>query len=106
MDGLENDSQEFKRKEIFKMIKHQREVYSWEFVFPDAKHDAISTARERLSSNRAGSEKWSLKHMHAEARSHGAEGHVGATASLETLPLSRVTRILFVHRNARCPLRN
>ena len=31
-DGLENASQEFKRKEIFKMIKHQRDVYSWEFV--------------------------------------------------------------------------
>jgi uncharacterized protein YegL len=42
-DGLENASQEFKRKEIFKMIKHQREVYSWEFVFLGAKQDAIST---------------------------------------------------------------
>jgi hypothetical protein len=42
-DGLENASQEFKRKEIFKMIKHQRDVYSWEFVFLGAKQDAIST---------------------------------------------------------------
>src|ERR1700745_1547522 len=42
-DGLENASQEFKRKEIFKMIKHQRQVYSWEFVFLAAKQDAIST---------------------------------------------------------------
>jgi hypothetical protein len=42
-DGLENASQEFKRKEIFKMIKHQREVFSWEFVFLGAKQDAIST---------------------------------------------------------------
>ena len=42
-DGLENASQEFKRKEIFKMIKHQREVYSWEFIFLGAKQDAIST---------------------------------------------------------------
>jgi len=42
-DGLENASQESKRKEIFKMIKHQREVYSWEFVFLGAKQDAIST---------------------------------------------------------------
>jgi hypothetical protein len=42
-DGLENASQEFKRKEIFKMIKHQGEVYSWEFVFLGAKQDAIST---------------------------------------------------------------
>ena len=42
-DGLENASQEFKRKEIFKMIKRQREVYSWEFIFLGAKQDAIST---------------------------------------------------------------
>jgi hypothetical protein len=42
-DGLENASQEFKRKEIFKMIKHQRELYSWEFIFLGAKQDAIST---------------------------------------------------------------
>jgi uncharacterized protein YegL len=42
-DGLENASQEFKRKEIFKMIKHQRKLYSWEFVFLAAKQDAIST---------------------------------------------------------------
>jgi hypothetical protein len=42
-DGLENASQEFKRKEIFKMIKHQREVYSWEFIFLGAKQDPIST---------------------------------------------------------------
>ena len=42
-DGLENASQEFKRKVIFKMIKHQRDVYSWEFVFLGAKQNAIST---------------------------------------------------------------
>jgi hypothetical protein len=40
-DGLENASQEFRRKDIFKMIKHQREVYSWEFIFLGARQDAI-----------------------------------------------------------------
>ena len=42
-DGLENTSQEFNREGIFKMIKHQREVYSWEFIFLGAKQDAIAT---------------------------------------------------------------
>jgi hypothetical protein len=40
-DGLENASQEFKRAQIFQMIKHQREVYSWEFLFLGANQDAI-----------------------------------------------------------------
>ena len=45
-DGLENASQEFKRKQIFKMIKHQREVYSWEFIFLGARQDAIQTGAQ------------------------------------------------------------
>jgi uncharacterized protein YegL len=40
-DGLENASQEFKRKQIFKMIKDQRETYAWEFIFLGANQDAI-----------------------------------------------------------------
>jgi uncharacterized protein YegL len=45
-DGLENASQEFKRKQILKMIKHQREVYSWEFLFLGANQDAIKAGSE------------------------------------------------------------
>ena len=48
-DGLENASQEFKRKQIFKMIKHQREVYSWEFIFLGARQDAIQTGAQCTS---------------------------------------------------------
>jgi hypothetical protein len=40
-DGLENASQEFKRNQIYSMIKHQREKYSWEFIFLRANQDAI-----------------------------------------------------------------
>jgi Mg-chelatase subunit ChlD len=40
-DGLENASQEFKRDQILSMIKRQREVYSWEFIFLGANQDAI-----------------------------------------------------------------
>jgi uncharacterized protein YegL len=40
-DGLENASQEFKRPQILEMIKRQREVYGWEFLFLGANQDAI-----------------------------------------------------------------
>jgi len=40
-DGLENASQEFKHPQILTMIKRQREVYSWEFIFLGANQDAI-----------------------------------------------------------------
>jgi uncharacterized protein YegL len=43
-DGLENASKEFSLKQILEMIKHQREVYSWEFIFLGAGQDAIQTA--------------------------------------------------------------
>ena len=40
-DGLENASQEFKPKQIRSMIEHQREKYSWEFIYLGANQDAI-----------------------------------------------------------------
>lgn len=43
-DGEENTSKEFKREQIFNMITHQKEKYSWEFIFLAANQDAISVA--------------------------------------------------------------
>jgi hypothetical protein len=43
-DGLENSSREFNSQQISEMIKHQRDVYKWEFVFLGANQDAIVTA--------------------------------------------------------------
>jgi hypothetical protein len=40
-DGLENASQEFGPKAIHALITHQREKYSWDFVFLGANQDAI-----------------------------------------------------------------
>ena len=40
-DGLENASQEFNSKQICWMIEHQREIYSWEFIYLGANQDAI-----------------------------------------------------------------
>lgn len=41
-DGHENQSTEFTREQVFKMISHQREQYQWEFVFLGANQDAIT----------------------------------------------------------------
>jgi len=43
-DGLENASQDYTHRKVAKMIAHQREKYSWEFVFLAANQDAIATA--------------------------------------------------------------
>ena len=40
-DGQENKSTEFTREKISEMIKHQTEVYKWDFVFLGANQDAI-----------------------------------------------------------------
>lgn len=42
-DGEENQSREFSRERVFEMITHQREVYSWQFVFLGANQDAIQS---------------------------------------------------------------
>lgn len=42
-DGLENSSQLYRAPKIAEMIKHQREVYKWEFLFLGANQDACMT---------------------------------------------------------------
>lgn len=39
-DGYENSSREFTKKQIFDMVKHQREKYDWEFLFLGADIDS------------------------------------------------------------------
>jgi Mg-chelatase subunit ChlD len=43
-DGFENASRVFNAKQVFDMISHQREKYSWEFVYLGANQDAIASA--------------------------------------------------------------
>ena len=43
-DGEENSSRRYPPERINEMIHHQREVYSWQFVFLGANQDAIMTA--------------------------------------------------------------
>lgn len=42
-DGAENSSKEFVAEKIRDMVTHQKEVYSWEFVFMGANIDSIAT---------------------------------------------------------------
>lgn len=41
-DGAENASKEFTRQQVVDMIAHQRDKYSWEFIFLGADMDAIA----------------------------------------------------------------
>lgn len=43
-DGAENSSHEYSHYMIQDIIKHQTDVYSWEFIFLGANIDAVSTA--------------------------------------------------------------
>jgi hypothetical protein len=45
-DGYENASKEYSRQAIKEKITHQREKYSWEFIFLGANQDAILTGAE------------------------------------------------------------
>jgi uncharacterized protein YegL len=44
-DGEENSSKEFTKEKIFEMIGHQRDKYSWMFMFLGAGQDAIQVAQ-------------------------------------------------------------
>ena len=39
-DGFENSSREFTRNQVFQMVTHQKQKYSWEFIFLGADIDA------------------------------------------------------------------
>lgn len=41
-DGQENHSKEYEQQDVKRMIEHQRDLYSWEFVFMGADQDAWS----------------------------------------------------------------
>jgi len=43
-DGEENDSKEFTSEQILNKIKHQTEVYNWDFVYIGANQDAFANS--------------------------------------------------------------
>ena len=53
-DGLENSSREYSYYRLQEMIKHQKEMYNWEFIFLGANMDAVTEARKfGISEDRA-----------------------------------------------------
>lgn len=44
-DGAENSSTDYNQQKIAELIKHQREVYAWDFTFIGANQDAVLTAQ-------------------------------------------------------------
>jgi hypothetical protein len=44
-DGEENSSRLFKKPQVVEMVKHQTEVYQWEFVYLGANQDAIAVGQ-------------------------------------------------------------
>lgn len=45
-DGKENASREWSKKAVFDKVKHQQNVYSWQFAFLGANIDSWGTARD------------------------------------------------------------
>jgi hypothetical protein len=43
-DGMENASQHYTVETIASMVRHQTDVYHWDFIFLGANQDAIHTA--------------------------------------------------------------
>jgi hypothetical protein len=45
-DGLENASRGYTREQVFQRIRHQSDVYGWEFVYLGANQDAIAAGAQ------------------------------------------------------------
>lgn len=86
-DGHENASKEFTRDKVFEMITHQREKYSWEFVFMGANQDAINagmsmgiSAQNSLTYSADGASTRNLYGALSQNVSAVRSGHVGSMA--------------------------
>jgi hypothetical protein len=45
-DGMENASQSYSSPRVREMIRHQEQVYSWQFLFLGANFDAVSVGQD------------------------------------------------------------
>lgn len=64
-DGLENASTRFDWDDISRRIRHQTEIYSWEFLFMGANQDAIATAANLNIDSRNATNFFCAKAIHA-----------------------------------------
>jgi hypothetical protein len=78
-DGMENASKEFTFPQIAEMIKHQREKYSWEFIFLGADLDSFGQGAQMgiaHTKNYNGSISCAYQCMSNNLRSYRSEGKV------------------------------
>jgi hypothetical protein len=69
-DGLENASVEYSADQVREKVKHQREKYSWEFVFLGVGIDAFAEG-----------EKYGMPQAYTSSQAHTAKGVRGVYAS-------------------------
>lgn len=80
-DGQENSSKEFTRDQIKEMIRHQTEVYKWQFTFLGANQDAFAEAGG-MGIAAAGTANYSpLKARGAFAAASGTVGRMRSAAA-------------------------
>lgn len=70
-DGRENASRRYSSRRIMEMIRHQRDVYGWQFIFLAANQDAIATG-ESLGIARDSSLRFSTRRSKQTWNSLGA----------------------------------
>ena len=85
-DGQENASHEYNQAKVFEMIGHQRDKYSWEFVFLGANQDAIKAA-SRVGISAANAISYAANATGVKQAFHSASSNlrsmrVGASASM------------------------
>lgn len=87
-DGHENASREYTQAKINEMIEHQKNTYSWQFVFLGANQDAIAAAGDigigaanamTYASNKVGTEKM-FAAFSSNVRSYRATGQAAKMA--------------------------
>lgn len=84
-DGLENASKEFTSGTIAEMIAHQKDKYSWDFIFLGANQDAVTTgAGFKINANASVSfnaSRESVNHLF-QSVAHGTSGKRSMKADL------------------------
>ncbi len=75
-DGLENSSQQYKWRDVARLIKQQTEQYRWTFLFLGANQDAIATAAQmNIASANAATYVADTAGLHASSRSLSRKMH-------------------------------
>ena len=78
-DGLENASRTYTREQVFERIRHQADVYGWEFVYLGAKQELYRPLARNVKMRRSGSKadmRWEVEDRKIQ-RDQGGGGGCG-----------------------------